>query len=133
MPTDNNPEIGPDERPPVLRIEITSDENVFDELRSREPETGVRTLSFGGVGDFRSLLTDRRVELIKSLMDEPASSISELANRLDRDYRTVYDDIEVLREYDVVYFGEGKGRGKRPFIPYESIEIGGTIAKTGPA
>lgn len=108
---------------------------MFDELRERtqtqeiETGTGARTLPFGRVNDFQSLLTDRRVELVQSLIDEPAGSISELAERVDRNYRSVDEDIQVLRNYDIVYFGEGKGQGKRPFVPYEKIELGGTLAK----
>lgn len=130
--------IRPEERPPVLRIIVRSDEDVFDELREQtdqlvEQGTDTRTLAFGRVSDLRSLLTDRRVEIVQSIMDEPPASIAELANRLNRDYRTVYEDIETLRGYDIVYFGEGKGRGKRPYIPYEKVEIGGTLAEVAAA
>lgn len=56
-------------------------------------------------------------------MTERPDSIRQLAERLERDVKSVYDDLQVLTEYDIVHFQQA-GRAKRPFIPYDSIEIG---------
>ena len=36
--------------------------------------------------------------------------------------KSVHGDLQILAEYDIVHF-ETAGRAKRPFVPYESIEV----------
>ena len=59
-------------------------------------------------------------------MAEPAASISQLAERLDRSYSVVHEDVEVLAEYGIVEFRRD-GKSKQPFVPYETIEFDVTI------
>jgi predicted transcriptional regulator len=68
------------------------------------------------------VLTPRRLELIRSLMEAPADSIRDLADRLDRDIRQVHDDVQLLNEYRIVQFEE-EGGAKKPFVPYETVTI----------
>ena len=65
-------------------------------------------------------------------MGEPAGSITALADRLDRSYSVVHDDVDVLAEYGVVQFRRA-GQAKQPFVPYERIAFDVTIeaAETG--
>jgi predicted transcriptional regulator len=55
-----------------------------------------------------------------------------LASRLDRDVKSVHEDLQVLAEYDIVHF-EQAGRAKRPFVPYETIEVSLEISTPGGA
>jgi predicted transcriptional regulator len=135
-PDDEN--LSPDEFPSVLRITIRSDEDVFDDMQDRmgrwsSGEDVPHVVSFGRVSDLRGLLTDRRVEIIQSVMDDSPASISALAKRLDRDYRTVYEDVELLAEYNIVHYRKGQGRSKRLYVPYERIEFSGVITRGVPA
>ena len=50
------------------------------------------------------ILTPRRLELVRSLMDAPAESMRDLADRLDRDIRQVHDDLQILSEYRIVHY-----------------------------
>ena len=68
------------------------------------------------------VLTPRRLELVESLMEEPAESIRDLANRLGRDVHQVHDDLQLLETYRIVHFRE-HGRAKAPFVPYETVKI----------
>src|SRR5699024_10556109 len=90
------------------------------------------TVSFESVSGLRQLLTDRRVELLETLMNDPAGSITELADRLGRSYSVVDDDIGVLEEYGIVKFHEQDGQARSVFVPYETVEVAVTIhGKTG--
>ena len=51
-----------------------------------------------------------------------AESISALAETLDRDYRTVHDDVSLLSDYGLLFLIED-GQSKRPFLPYERIHL----------
>ena len=60
--------------------------------------------AFSTVVDVRQLLTDRRLELTRSIMPTPPDSISDLADRLGGNYSDVHADVEVLADHDIVYF-----------------------------
>jgi len=113
--------------PSVLRITSDSEQahrqDALDRLNRWEAGEEVpHVINFQNPSDLRALLTDRRVELLRSIMAERPDSIRQLAERLDRDVKTVHDDLQVLAEYDIVHF-EQAGRAKRAFVPYDSIEV----------
>ena len=59
---------------------------------------------------------------MRSIMTAPPDSISDLAERLDRNYSDVHGDVEVLADHDIVYF-DTDGRAKKPVIPYERVRV----------
>ncbi len=127
----------PEAYPPVLRItsepERDHRRDAIDRLERWEAgETVPHVINFQNPSDLRALLTDRRVELLRSVMAEQPESIRGLADRLDRDVKTVHDDLQVLAEYDIVHF-EPDGRAKRPFVPYETIKVSLEISTPGSA
>ncbi|MEY7852049.1 transcriptional regulator [Natrarchaeobius sp. A-rgal3] len=127
----------PEDYPSVLRITSDTDEahrqDALDRLERWEAGEEVpHVINFQNPSDLRTLLTDRRVELLRSIMTERPDSIRQLAERLERDVKTVHDDLQVLADYDVVYF-EQAGRAKRPFVPYDSIEVCLEITTASPA
>lgn len=117
--------------PETLRITLSSPEDAFDEAveAAGTADRGEQTdavVSFETAEGIRRLLTDRRLELLRSLMDTPADSITALADRLGRSYSAVHEDVEVLAEYGIVHFREA-GQSKQPFVPYETIEFDVTV------
>ena len=78
--------------------------------------------AFSTVADVRQLLTDRRLEVMRSIMPTPPDSISDLADRLGGNYSDVHADVTVLVDHEIVYF-DTDGRAKRPVIPYERVRI----------
>ncbi|NGM71364.1 transcriptional regulator [Natronolimnobius sp. AArcel1] len=133
MPDANHTDPAPEEMnfPETLRITIASAEDAFDDAvtAAGAAEDGEQTdavVSFENVEGIRKMLTDRRFELLRSLMGAPAESISALATRLDRSYSVVHDDVEVLAEYGIIQFRQ-KGASKQPFVPYETIEFDVTV------
>jgi len=126
----------PEDYPSILRI--TADpqkehrQDALDRLDRWETGEAVpHVINFQNPSDLRALLTDRRVELLRSVMTDQPGSIRKLAERLDRDVKTVHDDLQVLAEYDIIHF-EQAGRAKRPFVPYDSIEVSLEISASSP-
>lgn len=120
--------------PDTLRITIATREEAFDRARAtaeaaERGEQSPATISFQSANKLRKLLTDRRFEIIRSLMDEPSDSINALADRLDRSYSVVHDDVEVLADYGIVQYRE-RGQSRAPFVPYETIDVSLTIEGT---
>ena len=86
-------------------------------------------VNFQDASRLQRILTPRRLELVRSLMDEPAESIRALADRLDRDIRQVHDDLQTLSEYRIIHFRE-EGTAKQPYIPYETVKIEVELSKS---
>jgi|GEM_PF-1855916 len=116
--------------PSTLRITVASGDDAFDAAledavaaeSDRGPaEEAVR--AFESLADLRRLLTERRLEVLRSVHADPPSSISALADRLDRPYKVVHEDVGVLADHAVIRFEAGPGNAKRPFVPYESVRI----------
>ena len=127
----------PEEYPSILRITSNSEQahrqDALDRLdRWQDGEEIPHVINFQNPSDLRALLTDRRVELLRSIMTERPDSIRQLAERLDRDVKSIHDDLQVLTDYDIVHF-EQAGRAKRPFVPYDTIEVSLEISTPRPA
>lgn len=127
----------PEDYPSMLRITSNSEQahrqDALDRLdRWEDGEEIPHVINFQNPSDLRALLTDRRVELLRSIMIERPDSIRKLAERLDRDVKSIYDDLQVLADYDIVHF-EQAGRAKRPFVPYDTIEVSLEISTPRPA
>jgi predicted transcriptional regulator len=133
MPNDNHTEPAPEDLnyPETLRIKIASPEDAFDEAidAASAADDGDQTdavVSFESADGLRQLLTDRRLELLRSLMNDSAESITALAERLGRSYSVVHDDVELLAEHGLIKFHQDS-QSKRPFVPYETIKFDVTI------
>ena len=59
-------------------------------------------------------------------MGTSATSIKALADRLNRSYSVVHDDVAMLAEHGIVKFRHD-GAAKQPFVPYETIEFDITV------
>jgi predicted transcriptional regulator len=123
----------PNENDQKLRIESkpweSFKERTLESAREfdREEETGPRVLSFEDPERIQRLLTPRRLELLRSVMEESPESIRRLADRLDRNVSDVHDDVSLFEEYGIVEL-EQDGRAKRPVVPYDEIEIAVTLS-----
>lgn len=117
--------------PETLRLTLADAESAFDDAlaavdaaeRGDEEHRPAAVRAFRDVDDLRQLLTDRRLEVLRAIYDDPPDSISALATRLDRAYAVVHEDVQILADHDVVQFREGPRGAKRPYVPYEAIRV----------
>lgn len=86
-------------------------------------------VNFQDASRLQRILTPRRLELVRSLLDAPAESMRDLADRLNRDVRQVHDDLQILSEYRIVHFHE-EGGAKKPHVPYETVKIEVELSKS---
>lgn len=115
--------------PDVLRVTVEPFEHMREETVDMAEtiaagDDSPAVVSFASVGELRQILTERRIELLQALIntDGAAESITALAERLGRDYRTVHDDVTLLADYGLLFIIE-EGRAKRPYLPYERIHL----------
>jgi len=115
--------------PAVLRVTVEG----FDHTREQtlaaadavsDGDEQPAVVSFETVSELRKVLTNRRLELLRVLVaaEGAAESISALAETLDRDYRTVHDDVTRLADYGLLFIVDD-GQAKRPYVPYERIHL----------
>jgi predicted transcriptional regulator len=115
--------------PETLRIIVEPFEGMREETLDTahtvaNGESAPAVVSFASVGALRKILTERRIELLRTLIatDGAAESISALADDLDRDYRPVHDDVGILDQHGLVFVVE-EGRAKRPYVPYQRVHL----------
>lgn len=88
-----------------------------------EHETTVSDrLNFEDPAQIQRLLTPKRLELLRAVMERPPDSIRDLAARLDRNVSDVHGDLGLLAEHGIVEFEEA-GRAKRPVVPYDAVRV----------
>lgn len=66
-----------------------------------------------------SLLTPKRIELLYSLANLRIESINDLAKKLKRNVKNVYQDLQVLKKLGFIKFTK---RGKRNIVPETLVE-----------
>lgn len=116
------------EYPAELRITTHSRERAQEAILDRveqweDGEEVPHTINFQDPSVLHKLFTERRLNLLQSVMTDPPDSIRALADRLDRGVSEVHDDVHVLNDLGILYFENGPGRRKRPRVPYERIQI----------
>jgi predicted transcriptional regulator len=132
-PTDDHahdvfiPESDEADYPDTLRITaLPAEKAQADSLdriaRWENGEEVPHVVNFEDPAHLRSLLTNRRMELLESVMEKPPESIRALADRLDRDVHDVHDDLHLLADYGIVQFRD-RGRAKQPYVPYETVRL----------
>ena len=98
---------GAENHPETLRITVGAVESMVDSAVTQLDTDGPAekaVCAFNTVADVRQLLTDRRLEVMRSIMPTPPDSISDLADRLGGNYSDVYADVTVLVDHEIVYF-----------------------------
>jgi predicted transcriptional regulator len=86
------------------------------EGKPAQPYSGV---GFDEVGELFSVFTPKRWELIGALREGGAMTVAELARRLKRDYKNVYNDCERLIEWMAIE----KDENGLVYAPYDEIVV----------
>lgn len=70
----------------------------------------------------KSILTDRRMELLETIRDEEIESVTDLAETLGRDKAAVSRDLDLLFEQDMIVY-EREGSRKIPQLKHETVVV----------
>jgi predicted transcriptional regulator len=109
-------------------IEIKLKHGAFSTFFRRFKVEGRRYggLDFSDVTALRQLLSNEKSRILWTLQNRKPSSIYELAKMLGRDFKSVRQDIELLKQFGFVRFvPESKGKRKRlkPILNLERLHI----------
>ena len=81
---------------------------------------------FDGIYALRQLLSDEKAKIMHTIKTKKPSSIYELAKMLNRDFKSVNDDIKLLEKFgfiDLIAEKTGKRNRLRPILVVDSIHI----------
>ncbi|MSQ70362.1 MAG: hypothetical protein EXR27_03590 [Betaproteobacteria bacterium] len=79
---------------------------------------GTPKLHFASYRQLHATLTEKRMDLLEYVATNEVSSIRQLASRLGRDYRNVYDDVQRLVQLGLIEIEAGALS-----VPYDEIGI----------
>ncbi len=123
----------------VLTVRVAPTEESFDELQERfealdageEPEPMYEVVLRREV-DLNRLLSEKNVELLRTIAREEPKSIRETARLVERDVHQVHDNLSDLEQLNLIRF-ENDGRANRPVVWYDSIDIKLPIGSSDPS
>ena len=74
----------------------------FGKIRRNEKTNPKQGVGFSNVEKFRRFFSKKRIELLHAIKHKKPKSIYQLAKLVNRGYKNVYDDVELLEELDLI-------------------------------
>jgi predicted transcriptional regulator len=96
--------------------------HVFNQTAVGKTPRQKRAVYFNNLREMRRVLTEKRLELLKTIKDRKPSSVYELAKILDRDLKNVLQDIAFLEELGIIGV-KRTGEKKVPRFQYDRISF----------
>jgi predicted transcriptional regulator len=93
---------------------------VFEKLSRGEHVKKKTAIYFSNVKDMRKILTEKRLQLLKTIKDKRPASVYVLAKSVNRDIKNVLQDLAYLQEMGLVDITETKDK-KIPHVEYDRI------------
>ena len=95
----------------------------FKKLEQRKLGKSIDVLSLSEE-EYRNLFSKKRLDIIKALRYKKFISIYELAKELDRSYKNVYDDVNLLLELGIIEKAEDKKTHKdNYYVDFDKISV----------
>ena len=95
----------------------------FKKLEEGRLKKSINVLSLSE-DEYRNLFSKKRLDIIKALRHKRFISIYELAKQLNRAYKNVYDDINLLLELGIIEKTEDKKTHKdNYYVEFDKINV----------
>ena len=114
----------------TLEIQIKpraqADAEFIDAFRapSRKKTMAKPEIYFTSLEAVRTLLTDKRLELLHLIRLHSPRSINQLASIAGRDFKNVHTDVMLLKDYGLIQLSRrSKSIGRALSVPYQAINI----------
>jgi predicted transcriptional regulator len=96
-------------------------------LELGEDTDDMHVLNLSSERELSRLMSEKNLELLHGIAEHEPSSMRELADIVDRDFREVHRNLKELEKLEVVKFEE-EGRSKKPRVWYDNIEVNVDLA-----
>jgi len=102
---------------------LDKSKNDFKKLEEGKLKKSVNVLSLSE-DEYRNLFSKKRLDIIKALKHKKFISIYELAKELNRQYKNVYEDVNLLLELGIIEKAEDKNTHKdNYYVDFDKISI----------
>ncbi|MEK6915680.1 MAG: hypothetical protein AABW89_04030 [Nanoarchaeota archaeon] len=109
----------------IKEITITEDRGTFASFFKKI--SGEKdSLDFRGLASLRSLLSNEKARIIHVIKSRNPKSIYDVAKLLDRDFKSVSEDIKILEEFgiiDLIKESTGKRSRLKPIVIIDLLKI----------
>jgi predicted transcriptional regulator len=108
---------------PVREITIKESKGtfaLFKKIKNKE------SYDFSGISALRQLLNNEKARILSTIKYENPTSLYDLAKKLGRDFKVVYEDIKLLQRFGFIEIVEEKTKNRirhRPKITSDTITI----------
>lgn len=105
-------------------ITIRESKGVFSLLR--KPGISKKDFDFEGIASLRQLLSNEKARILHVIKHDHPQSIYDLAKKLDRGFKSVNDDVKLLKRFgfiDLIEETTKKRARLKPVIVVENITI----------
>lgn len=112
----------------VANNELLKMAKAFDSKKRKQRNLAKSTF-FESLVAVRGVLTDKRLEVWRTIRDYEPKSITELAKKLKREFRAVHRDVMLLAEIGLIQLTESEGsRGKAQNLKSNYDELSLSVA-----
>ncbi len=111
---------------PQITREITIKESKGTFALFKKSSTNKEDYDFSGVSALKQVLSNEKARILHVIKNEKPSSLYELAKKLGRNFKSVYDDVKLLERFGFIEIVEEKTKNKihhKPKLVTESITI----------
>ncbi len=108
----------------TIEISISESSGSFSIFKKKD--TSKKNFDFSGILSLRQLLTNEKARILHTIKYEKPESIYKLAKILNRNFKSVNDDLKVLEKFGLIEFVEEKTKNRikhRPEIAIDTINI----------
>jgi len=109
---------------PVREITIREQKGAFSLFK--KPASGKEEYDFSGIQALRQLLSNEKARLLNVIKLQKPSSLYDLAKKLNRSFKSVYDDVKLLERFGFIEVVESKVNNRtrhKPQIVADTITI----------
>lgn len=95
--------------------------SIFKKLRGYSSD-----YDFSGIADVRQLLSNEKAKILNIVKTQEPSSIYNLAKILNRDFKSVIQDVKILEKFGFIQLKEetkGKRKMLKPIVALDSLQI----------
>lgn len=89
---------------PVREITIKESKGTFSLFKKTKKDK----YDFSGIGALRQLLSNEKARLLSTIKNQNPSSLYDLAKKLERDFKVVYEDVKLLQRFGFLEIVEEK-------------------------
>ena len=103
------------ERKKIREITITQSKGAFSIFK--QTGTSKKSYDFSGFLALRQLLSNEKARLLHVIKTEEPKSIYELDKKLERNFKSVNDDLKLLERFGFIELVEEKTKNRRRHVP----------------